>query len=177
MIRKLLEIKNLGIFDDYHWGASMPSFERFNLLYGWNGSGKTTLSLLFSSFENGEVVRFPGSKYKIETDDGEYVQGTPYTKKIRVFNQQYISQNIDMLSCKASPIYILGEENKKLAASIRKDEISLRGNPEIPGDLGKLKELSLKKKERIQMENALGNFFTSVAKIIGSNISGIHQYT
>lgn len=173
MIRKLLEIKNLGIFDNYHWDPSMANFERFNLIYGWNGSGKTTLSQLFSSFEKGNVDRFPDAKYKIETDEGEFTQGTSYTKKIRVFNQQYISQNIDMLSCKASPIYILGEENKKLAESIRKDEISLRGNPDVQGDFGKIKELSLKKKERTQKENALGDLFTSVAKIIGSNISGV----
>lgn len=173
MIRKLLEIKNLGIFDNYHWDLSMANFERFNLIYGWNGSGKTTLSQLFSSFEKGNVEGFPDAKYKIETDEGEFTQGTSYTKKIRVFNQQYISQNIDMLSCKASPIYILGEENKKLAESIRKDEISLRGNPDVQGDFGKIKELNLKKKERTQKENARGELFTSVAKIIGSNISGV----
>lgn len=173
MIRKLLEIKNLGIFDNYRWDPSMANFERFNLIYGWNGSGKTTLSLLFSSFEKGSLDEFPNLKYKIETDEGEFTQGIFYTKKIRVFNQQYISQNIDMLSCKASPIYILGEENKKLAESIRKDEISLRGNPDIPNDLGKIKELSLKKAECAQKENELGDVFTSVAKIIGSNISGV----
>ncbi|NMC29813.1 MAG: AAA family ATPase [Pelolinea sp.] len=173
MIRKLLEIKNLGIFDNYRWDPSMANFERFNLIYGWNGSGKTTLSQLFSSFENGNVDGFPDLKYKIETDEGEFTQGTSYTKKIRVFNQQYISQNIDMLSCKASPIYILGEENRKLAESIRKDEISLRGNPDVPNDFGKIKELSLKKKERAQKENERGDLFTSVAKIIGSNIIGV----
>jgi wobble nucleotide-excising tRNase len=61
MIRKLLEIKNLGIFDNYRWDPSMANFERFNLIYGWNGSGKTTLSLLFSSFEK-EARRVPKSE-------------------------------------------------------------------------------------------------------------------
>lgn len=172
MIKKLLEIKNLGIFNDYRWDESMPEFGRFNLIYGWNGSGKTTLSELFSAFENGELDEHPDLKYKIDTNEGEYTEGSSYSKKIRVFNQKYIAQNIDILSCKANPIYILGEENKKLADLIKKDEIALKGNPET-GDLGKLKELEIKKKELEQKEEIKAEHFSSVAKIISTNISGV----
>lgn len=172
MIKKLLEIKNLGIFNDYRWDESMPEFGRFNLIYGWNGSGKTTLSELFSAFENGELDEHPDLKYKIDTNEGEYTEGSSYSKKIRVFNQKYIAQNIDILSCKANPIYILGEENKKLADLIKKDEITLKGNPET-GDLGKLKELEIKKKELEQKEEIKAEHFSSVAKIISTNISGV----
>ena len=106
----------------------MPDFGRFNLIYGWNGSGKTTLSELFSAFENGKLDDYSDLEYKIESADGEYIAGASYGKKIRVFNQHYISQNIDILSCKANPIYILGEENKKLAELIKKDDLdSKRG--------------------------------------------------
>lgn len=172
MIRKLLEIKNLGIFDNYRWDPNMSNFERFNLIYGWNGSGKTTLSQLFSSFEKGNLDGFPDLKYKIATDEGEFTQETSYSKKIRVFNQQYVSQNIDMLSSKASPIYILGEENKKLAELIKNDEISLSGNADVPNDFGKIDELRNKNKERLQKQKERGDLFTAVAKIIGSNITG-----
>ncbi len=173
MIKRLVEIKNLGIFNDCRWESNIPRFERFNLIYGWNGSGKTTLSQLFSAFENGKLDGFPDLKYKIETADGEYEEGSSYSKKIRVFNQHYISQNIDILSCKANPIYILGEENKKLADSIKKDEIILKGNPEIPSDAGKLKNLKDKKKELERNEGARGDRFSNVAKIIGTTVSGV----
>lgn len=172
MINKIQEIKNLGIFSDYRWDSAMPKFGRFNLVYGWNGSGKTTLSELFSAFENGTLDEYPDLKYKIDTTDGEYIEGSSYNKKVRVFNQKYISQNIDILSCKANPIYILGEENKKLIELIRKDEVILKGNPET-GDLGKLKELDVKKKELKQMEEMKAEHFSSVAKIISTNISGV----
>jgi wobble nucleotide-excising tRNase len=172
MIKKFLEIKNLGIFSDCSWDSVMPEFGRFNLVYGWNGSGKTTLSELFSAFENGKLGEYPDLKYKIETNDGEYTEGSSYSKKIRAFNQKYITQNIDILSCKANPIYILGEENKKLAELIKKDEIALKGNPET-GELGKLKELELKKKELEQKEEVKAEHFSSVAKIISTNISGV----
>ena len=173
MIKKLLDIKKLGIFDDYHWDANLPEFKRFNLIYGWNGSGKTTLSCLFSALESCRLAKHPELKYKIETEEGEYNHKTPYIKKIRVFNQDYISQNLDLLSCKANPIFILGEENKKLAESIRNDEMILRGNPDIPGNFGKLKDLELKQAEVAQKEAEIGSQFTNVAKIIGTTISGV----
>lgn len=172
MINKLLEIKNLGIFNDYRWDSSMPDFGRFNLVYGWNGSGKTTLSELFSVLEIGNVDEYPDIKYKIATNDGEYTEGSSYRKKVKVFNQKYISQNIDILSCKANPIYILGEENKKLAELIKKDELTLKGNPET-GISGKLKELDIKSKELEQKEEIKAEHFSSVAKIISTNISGV----
>lgn len=172
VIKKLLEIKNLGIFGDYRWDSSMPEFRRFNLVYGWNGSGKTTLSELFSAFENGGLGDYPDLKYKIQTNDGEYAEGSSYIKKVRVFNQKYISQNMDILSCKANPIYILGEENKRLAELIKKDELALKGNPET-GALGKIKELELKNKELEQKETIKGERFSAVAKIISKNISGV----
>ena len=172
MIKKILEIKNLGIFSDYRWDSVMPEFERFNLVYGWNGSGKTTLSEFFFAFEKGKLAEYPGLKYKIHTDDGEYTEGLSCNKKVRVFNQKYIAQNIDILSCKANPIYILGEENKKLVELIRQDELTLKGNPET-GALGKLKELELKNKELEQKETIKGEHFSYVAKIISANISGV----
>ena len=172
MIRKLIEIKNLAIFNEYRWDASLPQFERFNLIYGWNGSGKTTLSQIFSEITKETSDEFPNLKYKIETDNGEYTHGAIYSKKIRVFNQNYITQNIDVLSGKASSIYIIGEENKKLADSIREDELILRGNPEIPGDIGKLKELEIKKGELGNKESEKGNLFTTAARNIGTHVLG-----
>lgn len=173
MIKKILEIKKLGIFGDFRWNTNMPSFDRFNLIYGWNGSGKTTLSQFFSSLEKGELEEYPDIKYKIETDEGEYIQGLPYIKKIRVFNQHYINQNIDIVSCKANPIFILGKDHIELAELIAKDEKNLRGNPELPNDLGKLKEREIKKKEREQKEGEKSDLFSSVAKNISTQISGV----
>lgn len=176
MIKKLLEIKNLGIFSNYRWDSNMPDFGRFNLIYGWNGSGKTTLSELFSAFENGGLGDYPDLKFKIETIDGEYTEGSSYSKKIRVFNEKYISRNIDIISSKANPIYILGEENKKLADLIKQDELILNGNPET-GTLGKIKELEIKKKDLKQKEDVKAMLFTEVAKVISTNISGVATRT
>lgn len=173
MIKKIDKIKNLGIFSDYHWNSQLPEFKRFNLTYGWNGSGKTTLSQLFALLENGKSEIYPDLEYKILTDEGDFTHNTPYNKQIRVFNQDYISENIDIISGKAKPIYILGKENKELVKDIKEDEKTLKGDPDKEGDLGKLKELELKKKEIERKEKEKGKQFTDIAKIISSNTSGV----
>lgn len=44
MLRRFESVKGCGIFEDYKWNATIPDFERINLIYGTNGSGKTSLS-------------------------------------------------------------------------------------------------------------------------------------
>lgn len=47
MIKKIEEIKKLGIFDSYQWKCS-KEFNRYNICFGFNGSGKSTLSNFFN---------------------------------------------------------------------------------------------------------------------------------
>jgi len=132
MITKIEKIKNLGIFTDYKWDSNLPEFKRFNLIYGWNGSGKTALSQLFASFETGKSEIYPELEYEIQTADGNFTQKNVFNTKIRVFNQEYISENIEILSGKAKPIFILGKENKELADAIKQDK-KIRCSPLIVG--------------------------------------------
>jgi wobble nucleotide-excising tRNase len=173
MITKIEKIKNLGIFTDYRWNSNLPEFKRFNLIYGWNGSGKTTLSQLFASFETNKSETYPELEYKIQTDGGDFTQKNIFDKKIRVFNQDYISENIEILSGKAKSIFILGKENKELADTIKQDEKILYGDQEKKGDIGKIKELDQKKKELERKKKEKGKHFTDVAKIISNNTSGV----
>ncbi|MCD4808265.1 MAG: AAA family ATPase, partial [Methanosarcinales archaeon] len=153
--------------------SNLPEFKRFNLIYGWNGSGKTTLSQLFASFETDKSEIYPKLEYKIQTDGGDFTQKNIFDKKIRVFNQDYISENIEILSGKAKPIFILGKENKALADTIKQDEKILYGDREKKGDIGKIKELDQKKKELERKKKEKGKHFTDVAKIISTNTSGV----
>ena len=173
MITKIKTIKNLGIFTDYKWDSNLPEFKRFNLIYGWNGSGKTTLSQLFAFFETNKSELYPELEYEIQTADGNFTQKNIFNKNIRVFNQDYISENIEILSGKAKPIFILGKENKELADTIKQDEKILHGDPDKKGDIGKIKELDQKKKELERKEKEKGKHFTDVAKIISTNTSGV----
>jgi wobble nucleotide-excising tRNase len=129
MIKKIKKIKNLGIFQSYTCDSSFPECKTYNLFYGWNGSGKTTLSKLFDSFNSGKDEEFPGLEYECEyeTESGRttFSQETEYGTKIRVFNKQYIENNIGIEKGNAKSIFILGAENKKLAEQIVEDEKKL----------------------------------------------------
>ena len=126
MFKKIKKIRNLGIFDDYSWDAGLAEFKRFNLIYGWNGSGKTTLTDLFAAIDKGTSEKYPDVEYQIETESGIIRQGEPSSRKVRVFNEDYVSNNIQLSQGKAKPINIIvGEENKKAVEEIGKDESSL----------------------------------------------------
>ncbi len=163
MIKKLKKIKNLGLFSDYTWDNNLDDFDKYNLFYGWNGSGKTTLSKLFACLEIGNTSEFSDLGYDIEHENGNCKENTQLNKKIRVFNQDYIQKNVQLVSGKANPIFILGEENKEIADQIKVDENTLN-NLEI--------QKSSKEAEKIKKDSDKGNKFTEVAKIIGANLVG-----
>ncbi|PHS72609.1 MAG: hypothetical protein COB22_04550 [Cycloclasticus sp.] len=173
MITKITKIKNLGLFNDYSADAALLDFKKFNLLYGWNGTGKTTLSELFTAFNDGALKDYPSLEYQFKADGQTYSQNTPYDKNIRVFNQKYIAENVDVISGSAKSIFILGKENKDLIEVIKQDEKILNGDPEKEGDLGKIKELFSKEQELKTKEKEKNTKFTDVARIISANTSGV----
>ncbi|KKU36430.1 MAG: hypothetical protein UX49_C0016G0023 [Candidatus Wolfebacteria bacterium GW2011_GWC2_46_275] len=164
MIKKIKKIKNLGIFSNYQWDSGvLADFERYNIFYGWNGTGKTTLTKLFAAIESGSLSEFPNLEYEISSETATFKNGEKFDKKIRVFNQDYIENNIEIAGSKTKPIFILGEENKDIAEQIEKDETLLKELNNSKNEQEKLKE---------KKETEKGNKFTDVAKVIGANTSG-----
>ena len=45
-ISRIARLRHPGVLRDFTWAAELPTFGRYNLIYGWNGSGKTTISKL-----------------------------------------------------------------------------------------------------------------------------------
>jgi len=179
MIKKIKKIKNLGlVFQDYVWGFNLtsyqlPEFKRYNFFYGWTGTGKTTLSKLFGIIESGDNKSLPNVEYEIEDENGnKYKQGQPFNKKIRVFNQAYIENNLTIQEGKAKSItLVLGSINKKIVKEIEIDKKKLEE-----------KKTNLKKAiEQIEIKNKEKNkTFSEVAKIIyavimGNNIKAYHK--
>ena len=165
MLTKLKKIKKLGIFSDFTWGTSLQIFGRFNLIYGWNGSGKSTLATFFAGLPVGSVASCPELEYEIETEDGTVVKnGKPFPAKIRVFNRDYVANNVHTVSGKAKPILILGVENKKIADEIVSDETALAAKS---GQMKKLEE------EVGDADTRKDKIFSDIAKTIGMNTSGL----
>lgn len=66
LVTKISRLRHPGVLRDFSWPADLPTFGRYNLIYGWNGSGKTTLSNLFRALElrrqpEGEVTLATGN--------------------------------------------------------------------------------------------------------------------
>ena len=164
ILKKITKLKNLGVYTDFSWG-NLPEFKQYNVIYGWNGTGKTTLSKLLGSLNNGSHVDFPLLEYQIQDSDGiVHSQGVGINTPIRVFNSDFIVENIDFESLSSKTItVILGKENKEILEAIEKDEI----------ELSQVKEnIRIKKSEKQSKEKERGLEFTSIAKVIGQTRLG-----
>lgn len=125
MISKINKIKNFGIFQNFTFDSSLATFGKYNLLYGWNGSGKSTLSRLFRCFELKEKHSdYINAEFEIEDDNSTvYDESFENTPLLKVFNTDFINDNLELEQGKTKPIIWIGHENKKL-----KDEIEVIKN-------------------------------------------------
>lgn len=161
IIKKITKLKNLGLYTNFSWDTSLQELKQYNVIYGWNGTGKSTFSKLLGSLNTGSHEDFPDLEYQILDSDGNnHTHGSVFSTPIRVFNTDFITENIDFdtLSSKSITV-ILGKQNKEALQAIEDDE----------AELAKVNEaITLKTKEKESKEKEKGLEFTAVAKIIGA---------
>lgn len=131
MFKKVSKLKHFGIFRDFTWSSDTPDFSRLNLIYGWNKSGKTIFSRAFVACEKKttDFINYPKDKdgnaigeFEIKIDGGSSINHSNCqncTKQIRVFNKDFIEDNVSFDPTNPSnPIVYVSEEdiesNKKL---------------------------------------------------------------
>ncbi len=111
-IAKIERLMHPGVLRDFAWPADLPTFGRFNLIYGWNGSGKTTLSRVFRALEQGAVYS-PGPVTLLI--DGREVTEKDFEKAtvpIRVFNRDFVDENVfQVTEGELPPIFVVGKES------------------------------------------------------------------
>lgn len=172
MISKINKIKGLGlVFSSFTWDTSLPPFKQFNLIYGWNGSGKTTFSRLFDMVGGASTGNV---EFEVEDEQGvKYKQGVAFAKKIRVFNQDYIQNNIKILESRANSISILlGEENKDLIENIERYKKILNGDSTDPITPGKVTLCAGYVKDNGRKSTERDGKFTEIAKTINAVTGG-----
>jgi wobble nucleotide-excising tRNase len=114
MIRSLDRVKDFGCFHDFSWPADLVPFKQFNLIFGWNYSGKTTFTRALRCFElkkphddfGGAEVQFcetGGTIHRLSTIVDPHL--------FRVFNVDYVRENILFDTSSAPAILILGAED------------------------------------------------------------------
>ena len=170
MIKKINQIKNYRIFQNWQPDASFTEFSKINLLYGVNGSGKSTLCNLISD-ANEDKNWISGLSISVEEANGRVRNietfDEPFWTKLRVFNRRYVQENLKFDSndqSLATALLQLGKlnidrENQIKVLETRKSELEA----ELPK---KLVSLSI-------INNKQDKLARDTGELIGSELSGI----
>jgi len=168
-IKKIYKVKDYRIFRDFSWPASLPEFKEFNLIYGWNGTGKTILSNIFRDLEHNRVS-VAGSVFDVETENGiiksETLGAATNLPSVRVFNKEFIAENVFTGTNDVTPIFVLGEDSIEKQKEIDKLKSRL---------LEKQKEASTKKTEVQDAEKELDHLNIEKAREIKQLLSSSGQ--
>lgn len=123
MFTNIEMLHGAGVLDGYKGAdARLPDFGRYNLVYGWNASGKTTLSRFFRLMERPDGAKFPPGAYAkfrtaqgaIDTRDEQDQAQCP----VRVFNSDFVEDNLQRGHTTAAALFIVGTENIRLSRRI-----------------------------------------------------------
>ncbi len=176
-LESINKLSNCGVF--HTWPQSDLQFKRFNLIYGWNGTGKTTLSRILRSLEKGELVE----EFKNEDDalpDGftlelsikdrdtiKHTAMTGYENRVRVFNCDFVRDNLDVDNATATPVYYLGEDQGKALKELKEEKPKLEAGEKALTDL----------QERIEKKkDSLGEVLKAKASAAKSQLSDNSQF-
>lgn len=169
LIKNIKSLNDFGIFQNSEWNV-LPDFKIFNLIYGWNRCGKTTLSRVFSSLEkkatyHNEIFKqFPvNGEFEIALYDKTFIKSNELansTLAIRVFNQDFIDNNVSFEPNKSSNgIVYLSEVDIDTKKKLDKLNIEKKA----------LKEKSeLARKNRESKEKIRNTFLQSVGREVSN---------
>lgn len=120
------------MFDDFSWdsevknkGGAVQNFVDINIIYGRNYSGKTTLSRIARALETRTLSdKYGAPSFQLKFADNSDVTLaalTTHDKNIRVFNEDFIRDNLRFITNpddSIEPFAILGDDNNKIEKEI-----------------------------------------------------------
>jgi len=111
-ISRIARLRHPGVLRDFTWAPSLPTFGRYNLIYGWNGSGKTTISKMFRALETRTPPASGDVTFIINGADVSSGNFGGATLPVRVFNRDFVSESIfPVRGGEVPPILIVGKES------------------------------------------------------------------
>lgn len=162
MITKINKIKDFGVLKNFN-GSALPEFKTFNLIYGWNYSGKTTLSRVFRCLEKGKLHDdYLTATFEMENAPAKYDNTFAVKPNIRVFNSDFVKENLKWDADNFEPIFLLGSENIELQTELKQKETDLKKAES---------ELSEAKRLRQEKLNRLNVAVTNKARNVGTLLS------
>lgn len=136
MIKKI-DIQKFGLFSNYNWNSEVGSdpekdvFKKVNIIYGRNYSGKTTLSRIFRCVETKKLHKdYCDAEFTLSTNDDTIINESnlTYLKNIRVYNTDFIKENLSWLHNEDGeilPFTLLGGDNTIIESKIKDIENEL----------------------------------------------------
>jgi wobble nucleotide-excising tRNase len=127
-IETVQSIDGTDAFTSFKWEAE--GARRFNVIYGWNGSGKSTLARAIRLLEKDAAIPdgLESLTCQVKTTRGILTpaERDAYPITVRVFNGEFVRDNLSFNESGARPIIILGEENVDLAEELKAVERRIR---------------------------------------------------
>lgn len=189
MITKIKSIKNLAVFQNFIWdtdlrddGNNIILFKPINIFYGRNYSGKTTLSRIIRALEKGRLSdKYELPEFEVSfngSPDATIESLTRHGKKIRVFNEDFVIENLRFISNpeeSITPFAILGGNTTiELEIQALKNEL---GNNEKDNESGfylELKNVNTTSKTALDTyKTALNNLNIQLSNKATNNPNGI----
>lgn len=135
-IDRIIKLKKIGPFKNFDDGTGV-GFSKVNLFYGYNGTGKTSFTRVLQCLNDGgnvikdaeeeTVADFTEAEIVIKCNSNENgitsFGDSPVKNKIKVFNTDFIDNNLQLNKGKARKLFaVLGEHNIATKKEIAKLE-------------------------------------------------------
>lgn len=164
MIRRLQRVMAFGSFHDFSWPTNVVEFKKYNLIYGWNYSGKTTFTRALRCFElQKRHDDFMDAEVQFCVTDGtsHNLATVAAPHLFRVFNVDFVRENIRFDTGNAEPILGLGTED--IAKQEELDRIKIESDTLT-------QTLTINHELLRSRRSALDNALTSRARDIKNNL-------
>jgi len=166
MLKKITKLKGFGVLDNFKAEQSVKPFNTYNLIYGWNGSGKTTLARLFRCLETkSNHAEYNDADFSIDLADNGKIESKTYTHNldIKVFNQDFIADNLDLFDAQTKPIIFISKEKVDEKKELDKQKLELKE---------KQKEVAKIDKEKEALDKKTDEFHKNAGKAIKDFLLG-----
>ena len=172
MIKRVNKIEKFGVFKDYKRTGNIEDFKKLNIIYGWNYSGKTTLSRIIGCFNENQIsTDYNQANFEILDNNSKSFNKdnlADYTNPVRVFNSDFLKNNLKWDGETFNPVLLLGEESIEKEKEI--EELSKKVD-RLTNINGKLKNISTTLKSSIE------NGLTTKASFITAKLGIVESFT
>lgn len=172
MIKRINKVEKFGVFKDYNRAGNIEDFKKLNIIYGWNYSGKTTLSRIIDCFNEKQVsTDYNQANFEIlDIDSKQFNKDNlnEYTNSVRVFNSDFLKNNLKWDGENFNPVLLLGEESIEKEKEI---EELLKKVERLTSINEKLKSIS------ISLRNNIESNLTSKASFITAKLGIVESFT